>query len=214
MPYQTALKGQAKLGGAAFDLGTALPRHGAVALAGSNGSPLPFTDVISDVLKPTGSVLELPSDFPDLLFEKDALQMALSPSGVSLSGAAVGGWKNPFGVLNGLTLHNFQLKYSSADRTLSFAVDAEYGSLRPKGQLLFAGGRLRVAVVTLQEITLGTILAMSLGLVWGPLNARSEEHTSELQSPCNLVCRLLLEKKKNLRNNRNSCANKLHSIAA
>src|SRR5256885_10306812 len=26
--------------------------------------------------------------------------------------------------------------------------------------------------------------------------ARSEEHTSELQSPCNLVCRLLLEKKK------------------
>src|SRR5256885_7035196 len=28
-------------------------------------------------------------------------------------------------------------------------------------------------------------------------NVRSEEHTSELQSPCNLVCRLLLEKKKN-----------------
>src|ERR1022692_5030016 len=27
-------------------------------------------------------------------------------------------------------------------------------------------------------------------------NNRSEEHTSELQSPCNLVCRLLLEKKK------------------
>src|SRR2546426_2428712 len=31
----------------------------------------------------------------------------------------------------------------------------------------------------------------------GPVNMpkRSEEHTSELQSPCNLVCRLLLEKK-------------------
>src|SRR2546426_5795459 len=28
------------------------------------------------------------------------------------------------------------------------------------------------------------------------LPVRSEEHTSELQSPCNLVCRLLLEKKK------------------
>src|SRR5256885_11190140 len=27
-------------------------------------------------------------------------------------------------------------------------------------------------------------------------SARSEEHTSELQSPCNLVCRLLLEKQK------------------
>src|SRR5256885_7411182 len=32
----------------------------------------------------------------------------------------------------------------------------------------------------------------------GLLQLRSEEHTSELQSPCNLVCRLLLEKKKNL----------------
>src|SRR5256885_3984664 len=30
-----------------------------------------------------------------------------------------------------------------------------------------------------------------------PPEERSEEHTSELQSPCNLVCRLLLEKKKN-----------------
>src|SRR2546426_4973924 len=29
-----------------------------------------------------------------------------------------------------------------------------------------------------------------------PVAERSEEHTSELQSPCNLVCRLLLEKKK------------------
>src|SRR3989454_5480113 len=29
----------------------------------------------------------------------------------------------------------------------------------------------------------------------GKMHARSEEHTSELQSPCNLVCRLLLEKK-------------------
>src|SRR2546426_5295212 len=31
---------------------------------------------------------------------------------------------------------------------------------------------------------------------------RSEEHTSELQSPCNLVCRLLLEKKKKHNNRR------------
>src|SRR5256885_11922728 len=29
-------------------------------------------------------------------------------------------------------------------------------------------------------------------------DSRSEEHTSELQSPCNLVCRLLLEKKNNI----------------
>src|SRR5256885_12928235 len=35
-------------------------------------------------------------------------------------------------------------------------------------------------------------------LVLGAL-LRSEEHTSELQSPCNLVCRLLLEKKKKIK---------------
>src|SRR2546426_168603 len=35
---------------------------------------------------------------------------------------------------------------------------------------------------------------------WPP-PPRSEEHTSELQSPCNLVCRLLLEKKKKKKNN-------------
>src|SRR5256885_7083227 len=35
---------------------------------------------------------------------------------------------------------------------------------------------------------------------------RSEEHTSELQSPCNLVCRLLLEKKKKRFININQCS--------
>src|SRR2546426_9375986 len=39
-----------------------------------------------------------------------------------------------------------------------------------------------------QDDPLGRIEAVHLD--------RSEEHTSELQSPCNLVCRLLLEKKK------------------
>src|SRR5256885_9656198 len=34
------------------------------------------------------------------------------------------------------------------------------------------------------------------GLAGRRADRRSEEHTSELQSPCNLVCRLLLEKKK------------------
>src|SRR2546426_7269798 len=50
---------------------------------------------------------------------------------------------------------------------------------------------------------LGTILAraghevvFSYARSEQKLKKRSEEHTSELQSPCNLVCRLLLEKKK------------------
>src|SRR5256885_822984 len=43
---------------------------------------------------------------------------------------------------------------------------------------------------------------VAVGAAWtcprSRMRTRSEEHTSELQSPCNLVCRLLLEKKKNL----------------
>src|SRR5256885_10797251 len=42
---------------------------------------------------------------------------------------------------------------------------------------------------------------------------RSEEHTSELQSPCNLVCRLLLEKKKKLRSLLNSAQRALKHAA-
>src|SRR2546426_8489031 len=40
---------------------------------------------------------------------------------------------------------------------------------------------------------------------------RSEEHTSELQSPCNLVCRLLLEKKKKKIRRKRQCANQIKS---
>src|SRR5256885_15696133 len=54
-------------------------------------------------------------------------------------------------------------------------------------------------------------LVRELGLERNPIaielnrRVRSEEHTSELQSPCNLVCRLLLEKKKNRQNKLLSC---------
>src|SRR5256885_9587293 len=40
------------------------------------------------------------------------------------------------------------------------------------------------------------ILLAAMGAAGAAAIGRSEEHTSELQSPCNLVCRLLLEKKK------------------
>src|SRR5256885_10418012 len=42
------------------------------------------------------------------------------------------------------------------------------------------------------------LLSISPSPVPSVLSRRSEEHTSELQSPCNLVCRLLLEKKNNM----------------
>src|SRR5688500_20353717 len=49
-------------------------------------------------------------------------------------------------------------------------------------------------VMLRREFDAGPVAALHQKLV--PHRARSEEHTSELQSPCNLVCRLLLEKKK------------------
>src|SRR5256885_12955147 len=44
--------------------------------------------------------------------------------------------------------------------------------------------------------------------------SRSEEHTSELQSPCNLVCRLLLEKKKEHSSSSVSCRNSVFTPRA
>src|SRR5256885_5143334 len=43
----------------------------------------------------------------------------------------------------------------------------------------------------------GFFLRRPMVMVGHTSSQRSEEHTSELQSPCNLVCRLLLEKKNN-----------------
>src|SRR2546422_6940387 len=44
----------------------------------------------------------------------------------------------------------------------------------------------------------GATLLLGLPLYWLARRGRSEEHTSELQSRLHLVCRLLLEKKKNV----------------
>src|SRR5256885_12866575 len=47
--------------------------------------------------------------------------------------------------------------------------------------------------------------------VFATMQLRSEEHTSELQSPCNLVCRLLLEKKKKPHQHRPTCSLTTHT---
>src|SRR5438876_9968404 len=81
------------------------------------------------------------------------------------------------------------------------------------GRLVTEGGPLRTAVLEdtrramsalsllpfdLQRdpTILPTLHAVQSALSWQPEAIRSEEHTSELQSPVHLVCRLLLEKKK------------------
>src|SRR2546427_9472738 len=59
-----------------------------------------------------------------------------------------------------------------------------------------ARGCAEEALAIARETGDARVLAKSLGYL-GLLDQRSEEHTSELQSQSNLVCRLLLEKKKN-----------------
>src|SRR5256885_6985132 len=88
-------------------------------------------------------------------------------------------------------------------RSTLFPYTTLFGSLRVRrGAVAFfvdarqshAGGGIRGIAAALQGGD------GARGVLQVPLKpavaARSEEHTSELQSPCNLVCRLLLEKKK------------------
>src|SRR2546426_11440710 len=67
---------------------------------------------------------------------------------------------------------------------------------RPPRSTLFPYTTLFRSLFILRPVA--TSLLMVAILLAGAIayRLRSEEHTSELQSPCNLVCRLLLEKKK------------------
>src|SRR2546423_6514719 len=67
--------------------------------------------------------------------------------------------------------------------------------LRPGRDVGEAGCGMRAAGVVAEQAALARF-ALSL-----PRSGRSEEHTSELQSLAYLVCRLLLEKKKNINRN-------------
>src|SRR5256885_6837415 len=66
---------------------------------------------------------------------------------------------------------------------------------RPPRSTLFPYTTLFRSVAVIENHT-GDPSLDNVGHMAADWVTRSEEHTSELQSPCNLVCRLLLEKKK------------------
>src|SRR2546426_2518446 len=76
-----------------------------------------------------------------------------------------------------------------------------YTTLFRSGGVRVIGPHLRPRQLGEGDLLGGVVEQHDAQRVPGELGAdeRSEEHTSELQSPCNLVCRLLLEKKKNQR---------------
>src|SRR5258707_5423787 len=84
-------------------------------------------------------------------------------------------------------------------RSTLFPYTTLFRSDPPRG--VGGGRRLRRAPVALRGGS-RSLLATAPGGLGRPLRARSEEHTSELQSRQYLVCRLLLEKKKTTKTTR------------
>src|SRR5256885_3606687 len=78
-------------------------------------------------------------------------------------------------------------------RSTLFPYTTLFRSVRVKTSHFYVPAIMTLSIITtcLISVTTSVISERSLGVL------RSEEHTSELQSPCNLVCRLLLEKKNN-----------------
>src|SRR2546426_6750225 len=82
--------------------------------------------------------------------------------------------------------------YTTLFRSAATVGEEGSGDLRGVKYLLNGKDVGAEQAVPLQQPPIAFIALDGAGLE----RVRSEEHTSELQSPCNLVCRLLLEKKK------------------
>src|SRR5438477_7999687 len=80
-------------------------------------------------------------------------------------------------------------------RSTLFPYTTLFRSIRLKRQTL--SGHHSVTIPAHHEIARGTLHSILQAVSLNCQISRSEEHTSELQSHVNLVCRLLLEKKKN-----------------
>src|SRR5256885_10044568 len=80
--------------------------------------------------------------------------------------------------------------YTTLSRSLRLAEDFATADILTRGRVIFGVGR---GYHTREVETLGAPM-VDAEANRELFEERSEEHTSELQSPCNLVCRLLLEK--------------------
>src|SRR5207249_5599793 len=89
------------------------------------------------------------------------------------------------------SLLNFVGKYTKNDREVAVCQRRGY-RMESWTYARIIGQANRVA----RELEVRGLGKGDAALSWGPNSARSEEHTSELQSRFDLVCRLLLEKKK------------------
>src|SRR5207249_7073358 len=104
-------------------------------------------------------------------------------------------------VLASVTLYPLAqaLVLSLERRVPVFGID-EFVGLRHYAFLLrdpaFANALRVTAVFTVASVALEVVLGVAAALALATMRRRSEEHTSELQSRFDLVCRLLLEKKK------------------
>src|SRR5688500_5559118 len=99
--------------------------------------------------------------------------------------------------LAALTTQDLSLAQAQSVLDAAIAAAEEQGT-KMDVAVVDAGGNLK-AFARMDGAWLGSIdIATSKARTarYFDLPTRSEEHTSELQSPCNLVCRLLLEKKK------------------
>src|SRR2546430_3846444 len=81
------------------------------------------------------------------------------------------------------------ISLSSSSRSTSITSLGTVAEIRPRKR---PPDRIERSPVNMPRVNLGMFTVEA----WSGVTARSEEHTSELQSQSNLVCRLLLEKKK------------------
>src|SRR5688500_1534354 len=101
-------------------------------------------------------------------------------------------------LIAGLFARAVLAQVSPAPATLSARSQPDTGVIEGRVFNGATGAALSNARITVQGSTSQALTDESgtfrlIGVPAGEANVRSEEHTSELQSPCNLVCRLLLE---------------------